>query len=60
MPIPLHCFLSRIPPIPMAQPALDSTASTRSRATYQDVLDAPRHRVAQILDGVLHTHPRPA
>ncbi|MCY4286217.1 MAG: Uma2 family endonuclease [Thiotrichales bacterium] len=44
----------------MAQPALDGTASTRSRATYQDVLDAPPHRVAQILDGVLHTHPRPA
>jgi len=48
----------------MAQPALDDTASARlrakHRATYQDVLDAPPHRVAQILDGVLHTHPRPA
>ena len=30
------------------------------RATYQDVLDAPEHRVAEIVDGVLHTHPRPA
>ena len=31
-----------------------------ARATYQDVLDAPAHRVAEIVDGVLHTHPRPA
>ena len=35
-------------------------SSPRSRATYQDVLDAPPHRVAEILDGVLHTSPRPA
>ena len=32
----------------------------RRRATYRDVLDAPAHRVAEILDGTLHTHPRPA
>ena len=32
----------------------------RARATYQDVLDAPAHRVAEIVDGTLHTHPRPA
>ena len=30
------------------------------RATYQDVLDAPAHRIAEIVDGTLHTHPRPA
>ena len=30
------------------------------RATYQDVLDAPAHRVAEIVGGTLHTHPRPA
>ena len=30
------------------------------RATYQDVLDAPPHRVAEIVDGVLYTSPRPA
>ena len=30
------------------------------RATYQDVLDAPLHRVAEIVDGTLYTHPRPA
>ena len=32
----------------------------RRRATYQDVLDAPPHRVAEVVDGVLHTNPRPA
>ena len=31
-----------------------------ARATYQDVLDAPAHRVAEIVDGTLHTHSRPA
>ncbi len=30
------------------------------RATYQDVLDAPAHQVAEIVDGALYTHPRPA
>ena len=29
------------------------------RATYQDVLDAPPHKVAQVVRGVLHVHPRP-
>ena len=29
------------------------------RATYQDVLDAPAHRVAEIVGGTLYTHPRP-
>ena len=32
----------------------------RGRATYQDVLDAPAHLVAEIINGTLHTHPRPA
>ena len=31
-----------------------------ARATYQDVLDAPAHRVAELVDGTLHTQPRPA
>lgn len=31
----------------------------KRRATYQDVLDAPPHAVAEILFGVLHTLPRP-
>src|SRR5207249_834735 len=30
------------------------------RATYQDVLDAPAHCIAQVVYGVLHTTPRPA
>ena len=37
----------------------NSPSATR-RATYQDVLDAPAHQVAEIVDGTLHTHPRPA
>ena len=30
------------------------------RATYQNVLDAPPHKVAEVIAGTLHTHPRPA
>ena len=30
------------------------------RATYQDVLDAPSHEVADIVDGLLYTNPRSA
>ncbi len=34
---------------------------TESRqATYQDVLDAPPHKVAEVIAGTLHAHPRPA
>ena len=29
------------------------------RATYQDILNAPAHVVAELIDGVLETHPRP-
>ena len=36
------------------------SAAPARRATYQDVLDAPAHRVAEIVDGTLHTYPRPA
>lgn len=32
----------------------------KRRATYQDVLDAPEHMVAEILDGELFLSPRPA
>ncbi len=32
----------------------------RRKATYQDVLDAPAHKVAEVVDGTLYTHPRPA
>ncbi len=31
----------------------------RRLATYDDVLAAPRHVVAELVEGVLHTHPRP-
>ncbi len=34
--------------------------SSSSQATYQDVLDAPPHMVAEIVSGKLYTHPRPA
>ena len=37
----------------MAQPA-------RRPATYQDVLDAPPDRVAELIGGTVYTHPRPA
>jgi Uma2 family endonuclease len=30
------------------------------RATYQDVLDAPSGKVAELIDGVLYTQPRPS
>ena len=35
------------------------SARPAGRATYQDVLDAPAHRVAEIIDGTLHLSPRP-
>ncbi len=31
----------------------------KKRATYDDVLKAPAHLVAELIDGVLETHPRP-
>ena len=37
----------------MADPA-------RRVASYQDVLDAPEHMVAEVIDGELHLFPRPA
>ena len=37
----------------MAQPALP-------RATYRDVLAAPPHVVAELVNGALYTHPRPS
>ena len=43
----------------MAQSAAPAHDSTR-RATYQDVLNAPAHQIAEIIAGTLYTHPRPA
>lgn len=37
---------------------MDASEKKR-RATYQDVLDAPEHMVAEIIDGELHLSPRP-
>jgi Uma2 family endonuclease len=34
--------------------------SIRRPATYQDVLDAPATMVAELVEGALHLHPRPA
>ena len=44
----------------MSSPARKPKPMQVSRATYQDVLDAPARRVAEIVDGTLYTHPRPA
>ena len=45
------------PRMALPQPA---PAGPQRRATYQDVLDAPMHMVAEVVDRTLHTHPRPA
>lgn len=37
-----------------------SAGQPRRRATYDDVLAAPAHVVAEVVYGVLHTQPRPA
>jgi Uma2 family endonuclease len=34
--------------------------TVRRPATYQDVLDAPETMVAELIEGALHLHPRPA
>lgn len=34
--------------------------AARKRATYQDVLDAPDHIVAEVIDGNLYSSPRPS
>ncbi|MBX3570101.1 MAG: Uma2 family endonuclease [Rhizobiaceae bacterium] len=34
--------------------------SSKRRATYADIEAAPAHLVAEIIDGVLRTHPRPS
>ncbi len=44
----------------MGTKAATSATPLPEPATYQDVLDAPPHKVAQIIDGTLHMNPRPA
>lgn len=46
--------------MPIATIESMSSASARKKPTYQDVLDAPPHKVAEILNGVFYTFPRPA
>ena len=41
----------------MARSAAQRHDST-NRATNQDVLGAPAHCVAEVIDGTLYTHPR--
>lgn len=40
--------------------AMDLPPEKSAPATYQDVLDAPPHMVAEVVYGALYTHPRPA
>ena len=35
------------------------TLGALRKATYRDVLEAPPHMIAQVVDGALHLHPRP-
>ena len=44
----------------MEQLQTTKSEACSTRATYQDVLEAPPHYVAEIVDGKLYTHPRPA
>ena len=39
---------------------MNQPATVRRPATYQDVLDAPEHVVAELVRGALHLQPRPA
>ncbi|MDX9724530.1 MAG: Uma2 family endonuclease [Myxococcota bacterium] len=39
---------------------MEKPARTHAGATYQDVLDAPEHLVAELVGGELQTSPRPA
>ncbi len=52
---PLHpCAMFRV----KTESQMTALARTQRRATYEDVLDAPPHVVAEVLSGTLHTHPR--
>jgi Uma2 family endonuclease len=39
---------------------MNQHAAAARPATYQDVLDAPEHMVAELIEGALHLQPRPA
>jgi Uma2 family endonuclease len=38
----------------------EQASRVRGRATYRDVVDAPPNMVAELVNGALHLHPRPA
>ncbi len=40
--------------------ATKAATKAMPRATYQDVLDAPPHKVAEVIEGTLYLNPRPA
>ena len=44
----------------MAIKSVTRAVQTFPRATYQDVLNAPPHRVAEVIKGTLHLNPGPA
>ena len=44
----------------MATKAATRTTQAIPRATYQDVLNAPPHKVAEVIEGTLYLNPRPA
>ena len=43
----------------MKKSHITETVTDSTPATYQDVLNAPPHMVAEVIDGTLYTHPRP-
>ena len=45
---------------PRANPHRMTAPPRKTPATYKDVLDAPEHSIAQVVDGELHLQPRPA
>jgi len=46
--------------IPARYPRLMPVPTVKRRATYDDLMAVPDHKVAEILDGELHVSPRPA
>ena len=56
-PHPPRLLKSGVQPRAMPMPQLQPKPR---RATYRDVLDAPPHKVAEIIDGKLYLMPRPA
>ncbi len=48
-----------LPSLRGAVTILTMVASARKRASYDDVLAAPSGKIAEVLDGVLYTSPRP-